>query len=123
MQQKRHAPSATRSSDDLLKKVEQKTDMVFEILGFAGTILIVGAYLPVVRHLVKERCSVSVSVRAWIVWLAAAILLFGYAWSINDTVFITLQAIHMVAIVVVLGLANKYRRNICTSCKRGKSYF
>ena len=97
--------------------------MVFEIAGFAGTLLIIFAYIPLVRHLVTEKCSVSVSVRAWIVWFAAALLLFSYAFSINDTIFITLQVVHIIAIVAILGLANKYKKNVCKSCKLGKTYF
>jgi uncharacterized protein with PQ loop repeat len=47
---------------------------MFELLGVAGIIISVLAYLPQVIHLARQHCSAGVSGRAWSMWLASSIM-------------------------------------------------
>jgi len=86
---------------------------VTEILGFAGTLLVIVAYFPQIRHLFTQHCSAGISVRAWVIWLIATILFFIHAYAINDSVFITLQIVNIVAILLIIILAKKYQNRTC----------
>lgn len=88
---------------------------ITQLLGFAGTVLVVLAYIPQVWHLIKEHCSAGVSIRAWSLWLLASFLLLSHAISILDGVFLTLQASSIVLMVLVISLAYRYRGNFCRS--------
>jgi len=89
--------------------------MVYELLGFLGTLLIVIAYVPQIRHILKEHCSGGVSRRAWLLWLAASILILTYALSTQDNVFILLQFVNIIAIVIILFLIRSYHAQVCHS--------
>jgi uncharacterized protein with PQ loop repeat len=87
--------------------------MIYQILGFIGSGLVILAYVPQIRHLIKERCSAGISRYAYVLWLTAAVLLLIHAVMINDTVFITLQAISVLATGLILFFAEKYRYGLC----------
>lgn len=88
---------------------------ITDILGFAGTALVAGAYLPQIWHLYKEHCSAGVSVKAWLIWLLAAFLLLSHAIGILDPVFIALQAASIVLMVVLIALAYRYENSFCST--------
>ena len=86
---------------------------VSQILGFLGTISVAIGYLPQICHLVRERCSAGVSIVAWQIWLIASFLIFSHAFEVVDLVFITLQSVHIVAIILIISLARRYRGMTC----------
>jgi len=86
---------------------------VSQILGFLGTVTVVIGYLPQVRHLAREHCSAGVSIVAWQVWLLASFLIFSHALEVVDPVFIALQSVHIVAIILIISLARRYRGRTC----------
>jgi uncharacterized protein with PQ loop repeat len=86
-----------------------------EILGFAGTSLILGAYVPQMTHIVREHCSGGVSVRSWTMWLVATLCVLAHAATMRDVVFITLQVGNLAAITTVLVLIRRYARRACHS--------
>jgi len=94
--------------------------LTIEFLGFIGAAVIVIAYIPQIRHIVNEHCAGGVSQRAWVLWLIANILLFFYAMSIQDLVFIVLQAVNIVAIIVILILIRIYGKRVCHSKEPSK---
>jgi lipid-A-disaccharide synthase-like uncharacterized protein len=87
---------------------------VTQILGFLGTVTVAIGYLPQVRHLARERCSAGISIVAWQIWLLASFLILSHAFEMFDLVFITLQAVHIFAIVSIIFLARRYRGLTCT---------
>jgi uncharacterized protein with PQ loop repeat len=101
--------------------------MVFtEILGFGGTLLVAAAYFPQISHLFRQHCSAGISIRAWTIWLVAAVLFFTHAFAISDRVFLTLQVINLAAIFLIIILARKYKERTChihelAKPRRGKS--
>ena len=50
-----------------------------ELLGFAGTAMILGAYVPQMTHIVREHCSGGVSTRSWTLWLVATVCILFHA--------------------------------------------
>ena len=86
---------------------------VSQVLGFLGTVTIAIGYLPQIRHLAREHCSAGVSIVAWQVWLLSTFLILSHAFEVFDLVFITLQSVHIVAIILIIWLARKYRGMTC----------
>jgi len=89
--------------------------MAIEYIGFIGTFLSVFAYFPQMKHIVKEHCSGGLSIKSWSLWLAASILLFSYAITTEDLVFKTLQTVHVLAMITMIGLTIHYKTQVCHS--------
>ena len=87
--------------------------MNLEWLGIAVTGLVILAYLPHVIHLTNERCSAGLSVAAYLVWTVAAVLLLIYTISMNDSVFIALQAYQVAGTLLIFYFGNKYKGHFC----------
>lgn len=91
--------------------------MSVQWLGFAGTALVVVAYLPQVIHLIDARCTAGVSRWAYSVWSVSAILLFTYAITVGNLVFIALQAYQLLATSAILLLSWRSDGRLCdTHC-------
>jgi lipid-A-disaccharide synthase-like uncharacterized protein len=86
---------------------------ISQILGFLGTVTVAIGYLPQIRHLAREHCSAGVSIGAWQIWLLSSVLILSHAFEVFDLVFITLQTVHIVAIVLVISLARRYQDMTC----------
>lgn len=87
--------------------------MPVEWLGFTGTALVVAAYLPQIAHLAKARCTAGVSVRAYAVWSASAVLLTVYAVTTGDRVFIALQTYQLAALTSIYLLSRRHAGQTC----------
>ncbi len=83
-----------------------------EMLGWAGTALVIVAYVPQVRHLYVEKCAWGISISTWLIWLVAGALLLSYSIFRNDTLFTFVQVINITAIVATIALALRGNR-IC----------
>lgn len=86
-----------------------------EILGLIGAVIVAMGYLPQIHHLAKEHCSAGVSIIAWRLWLLSSVLIFSHAFEVFDLVFITLQTVHVVAIILIISLARRYRGMTCAT--------
>lgn len=86
---------------------------ISQICGFTGTLIAAIAYLPQINHLAKEHCSAGMSSKAWLLWLLGSVLIFYHAISIVDNVFIALQAVNIIAIVLILVLCRRYQGMTC----------
>ena len=84
-----------------------------EIIGFIGTLIIIVAYFPQVRHIVKEHCAGGVSVRAWMLWLVATVLVLIHAINTGDNVFMFLQWVNLIAITVIIVMIKLYKGKTC----------
>ena len=82
-------------------------------LGYAGTTLVILAYLPQIFHLLKEHCSAGLCVRAYLMWVAASMLLLSYALSQRDGVFIALQGNQLLSTGLICFLSKKYEHSLC----------
>src|SRR4026208_591785 len=76
-----------------------------EMLGWAGTALVIVAYVPQIRHLYLEKCAWGISISTWVIWLVAGALLLSYCIFRNDTLFAIVQVVNITAIVTTIVLA------------------
>jgi len=83
-----------------------------EMLGWAGTALVIVAYIPQIRHLYVEKCAWGISISTWLIWLIAGALLLSYCVFRNDTLFTFVQVINITAIMATIILARRSNR-IC----------
>jgi uncharacterized protein with PQ loop repeat len=83
-----------------------------EMLGWAGTALVLLAYIPQIHHLYVEKCAWGISISTWLIWLIAGALLLSYCIFRNDTLFTFVQGINITAIVATILLARRGDR-IC----------
>jgi lipid-A-disaccharide synthase-like uncharacterized protein len=84
-----------------------------EVIGWAGTILVIIAYYPQIRHLWVEKCAWGISIATWLIWLVASMLLLTYALMRRDTLFVIVQGINILAIVTTIILARR-SNNVCS---------
>jgi uncharacterized protein with PQ loop repeat len=83
-----------------------------EMVGWAGTALVIVAYVPQIHHLYVEKCAWGISISTWLIWLAAGALLLSYCVMRNDTLFTFVQVINITAIMATIVLARRSNR-IC----------
>lgn len=96
---------------------------IVELIGFAGSGLVIWAYVPQITHLIQARCSAGISRRAYAIWFIAALFLLLHAALIRDTVFIFLQTANALLTLVILIFAAKYKGGVCPTHAIGKSPF
>ncbi len=82
-------------------------------MGYAGTTLVMVAYLPQIFHLVVMRCSAGISLRAYAIWIVASLLLVIHAIGIAAPVFIVLTGSQFVATLTIAWLAWVFKDNRC----------
>jgi uncharacterized protein with PQ loop repeat len=88
------------------------TDLL-PIIGYAGTGLVIGAYVPQIWHLWTEHCSAGISERAYGLWALASALFLGHSIIIGDAVFMVTQLVNVVAVAIILVLVRRFRKQIC----------
>ncbi len=84
-----------------------------QLLGFLGTGLVIVAYVPQVRHVIKEHCSAGISVKAYALWFTASILFLIHAVMIEDLVFTMVQIANLLAMGVVLVYVRRFQKEMC----------
>ena len=84
-----------------------------QILGFVGTCIVAAAYIPQIRHLIKEHCSAGINIRAYIRGPGRLVFL-AYAGMIRDIVFIIAQILNLPAICAIVIYARRYENKFCT---------
>jgi uncharacterized protein with PQ loop repeat len=84
-----------------------------QILGFVGTALVIGGYIPQIVHLVKERCTAGISIPAFSLWCVASLLFLLHAAVIQDTVFVGVQCVNLVAGGLIVGFCTRYKGQVC----------
>jgi uncharacterized protein with PQ loop repeat len=78
-----------------------------EMLGWAGTALVVVAYVPQIHHLYVEKCAWGISISTWLIWLLAAALLLIYCIIRSDVLFTFVQVINITAIIATIILVRR----------------
>jgi uncharacterized protein with PQ loop repeat len=75
-----------------------------EIVGWIGTILVIVAYVPQIRHLYVERCAWGMSIPTWLIWLAASVLLSAYCISRGEILLTVVQICNIASILLTIVL-------------------
>ena len=83
-----------------------------EIIGWAGTTLVIIAYFPQIHHLWAEKCAWGISLTTWIMWLFSSALLLIYALLREEILFVIVQTINIAAIVTTIALTRR-SNNVC----------
>lgn len=83
-----------------------------EMPGWAGTALVIVAYVPQIHHLYVEKCAWGISISTWLIWLLAGPLLLIYCIFRRDTLFTLVQAVNIAAIMATIILARR-SNNTC----------
>src|SRR3712207_560044 len=78
-----------------------------EVVGWAGTALVLVAYYPQIHHLYVERCAWGISRLTWLIWLAASALLLAYCVLRREAMLSAVQAVNIAAIVTTLLLVRR----------------
>jgi uncharacterized protein with PQ loop repeat len=89
-----------------------------QIIGYIGTCLALLAYIPQIYHLVEKKCAAAISLKAFVVWFLATLLLLIHAITIHSIVFITFQIGSLIALSLILVFGYKYRNKRCTVHRR-----
>ncbi|MCR4328453.1 MAG: PQ-loop repeat-containing protein [Patescibacteria group bacterium] len=87
--------------------------MNLEFLAFVGTALVAIAYVPQIVHIIAKHCAYGISLKAWLIWLVASILIIPHALESQNNVFIVLQVVNIVAIVFILFFTYFHGQKIC----------
>lgn len=85
----------------------------FQLIGYIGTLLSIYAYVPQIKHLLKERCSAGISMKMYFIWIISSVLILFYGISIMASVIIVLQIANLIAVATILVFAKKYTGNSC----------
>lgn len=83
------------------------------VLGSLGVALALIAYIPQIRHLIREQCVAGLSQRAYMLWFAAAALLLVRAGWVQDVVFIVLQTLNVLTTGIILWYIVRYAGKTC----------
>jgi uncharacterized protein with PQ loop repeat len=86
---------------------------ISQVLGMVATGLVIGGYVPQIVHLIKERCTVGISMPAFTLWCLASLLLLIHAAMIEDAVFMGVQTVNLVAGGLIVGFCKKYEGKVC----------
>jgi uncharacterized protein with PQ loop repeat len=82
------------------------------VLGWAGTALVIIAYYPQIQHLFVERCAWGISLLTWLIWLIASILLLTYCILRREVMLCVVQGVNIAAIAVTIILVRR-SNSIC----------
>lgn len=85
----------------------------YEILGFIGAALVAIAYVPQIAHIITKHCAYGISVKAWLLWLVASLLILPHALTSGNTVFMILQPINAISILFILIFSRFHQKKIC----------
>jgi lipid-A-disaccharide synthase-like uncharacterized protein len=86
--------------------------LTWEMVGWAGTALVIVAYVPQIRHLYIEKCAWGISVSTWMIWLVASVLLLSYCVFQDQGLLGVVQGANLAAIMTTLILVGR-SNNIC----------
>lgn len=78
--------------------------------GAIGAAIVISAYLFQISRLAITRVAHGVSVQSYLLWAAASALMLIHALGIGSGVFIVLTSSHLIACLVIAGLALRFGR-------------
>jgi uncharacterized protein with PQ loop repeat len=84
-----------------------------QALGFAGTALVIGGYVPQIVHLIRQRCTAGMSLPAFSLWCVASLFFLIHAVMIRDAVFMGVQTVNLIAGALIVGFCKRYEGRVC----------
>ncbi len=92
---------------------------MFNIVGLSGAFLGGYAYLPQIHHLIVEKCSAGISIRAFSIWMISSALVLANAIYLGTLVFIVLGTIQFLATATILTLTIRNKGHVCETHIQG----
>lgn len=86
-------------------------------LGGLGSLLILIAYVPQIRHLIERQCTAALSLITWHLWWVGSLLLLVHAFAQADWPFVAVQVVNLAAVSLTLHYARKYEDRTCGECR------
>lgn len=86
---------------------------MLDSFGYAGTAVMIGAYVPQIWHLHREHCSAGISVRAYALWIGGSLLFLAHATIIQDPVFTLVHVVNVMALSSIVVMARHYSGQLC----------
>lgn len=83
------------------------------LIGLTGALIAGYAYLPQIKHLIKEQCSAGISRSAFALWLVSSVLLTVNAVFIQSVVFMVLGGIQICSTAIIFVYSTKYKNQVC----------
>jgi uncharacterized protein with PQ loop repeat len=83
------------------------------LIGLSGALIAGYAYLPQIRHLIKEQCSAGISRGAFALWLISSVLVTINAIYIQSIVFVVLGAIQICSTGIICLYSTRYKDQLC----------
>ena len=99
-------------------RASMEMENLLPVIGYVGTGIVIAAYVPQIWHLWCEQCSAGISERAYALWVLSSALFLGHSIIIDDMVFMVTQFVNVIALVVILVLARRFRNQICAAHAR-----
>ncbi len=84
-----------------------------QALGYLGGVIAGVAYVPQINHLISEKCTAGLSVRAFSMWALASFLVFVSALAAGVMVFVFLSFIQLVASTIIIVFTIKFQGEYC----------
>lgn len=81
-----------------------------QVVGWIGTILVVIAYYPQIRHLWAEQCAWGISLSTWVIWLFASLFLSIHCIARGELLLTLVQFINIMAIGTTILLVRRSRK-------------
>ena len=83
------------------------------LIGLTGALIAGFAYLPQIKHLIKEQCSAGISRSAYVLWLISSLLITVNAFYIHSVVFKVLGIIQICSTAAIYIFSTKYKNKVC----------
>jgi uncharacterized protein with PQ loop repeat len=81
---------------------------ILQIIGIAGNILLVSAYIPQIKKIIVTKSAEDLSVLMWLCYSFGDFLLLVYSFFTNDPIFIVLFTLFTVGNLTIFSLTIKY---------------
>lgn len=91
--------------------------MSLESIAFIGTVLVAIAYIPQITHLIAKHCAYGISVKAWLLWFLATLLILPHTIFVGDRALIFLVSTHALAISFIVVFSYFHQDRICEKHK------
>jgi uncharacterized protein with PQ loop repeat len=89
------------------------------LIGLVGALIAGYAYLPQIRHLIRQHCSAGISRGAFALWCLSSILVTINAVFIHSLVFTVLGIIQICSTSLIYVFSTRYQGQVCPYHARG----
>lgn len=86
------------------------TENVLQIIGIAGNVLLVAAYIPQILKIVKTKKAEDISTLMWLAYFIGDILLLVYSIETDEPIFVMLFTLFTIGNLALFYLSIRYNK-------------